>query len=63
MPVARSHAEVRAKAQETIEAAVIVIKGVHAVGEASAYAILVQASIDGHTNVRDAAEGILAKAG
>jgi hypothetical protein len=63
VPVVRSHAEIRAEAQETIEAAVVVIKSLHSVGEASAYAILVQASIDGHTNVREAAVGILAKAG
>jgi hypothetical protein len=63
VPVARSHAEIRAAAQESIEAAVVVIKCEHQVGDASAYAILVQASIDGHTNVRDAAVGILAKAG
>ena len=53
--------ELRARVRETIQAAVLQIQARHHVGEASAFAILVQASIDERSSVVDAALGILAR--
>jgi hypothetical protein len=59
-PTLPSHDAIRAEKQDTIESAVRTIRRVHHVGEASGYAILVQASVDARSSVRDAADGILA---
>lgn len=62
-PDAWSDDEIHAHMQDTIDEAMELIRTKHQVGRASAYIILVQASVDGRTCVRDAAERILAEGG